>query len=401
MPSQSTIFISYAHDDEPETPRGEEVRWLSFVMKFLRPAATSGGFTMWVDRQMKGGAAWEKEIEEKLRACDIFVLLVSPSSMASTFIIETEIRIVRERQTAGDDLGVYPLLLRPTPKAGLERVRDFNLRPKDAKPFSAYSLNDREQHMSEAADEIAVIAAAIAERKGPAAPSEPKAQAPPFVHISGLPETGYEQLVGRDAELKRLDEAWSDERTNVLSLVAEGGAGKSALVNEWLSRLQADSYRGGDCVLGWSFYSQGLKERATSADKFLNWALAKLKATVATTSASAKGEAIAEALMTRRALLVLDGVEPLQHGPGPQTGQLKDQGLRSLLRRFAAVPPRTAHSLIALTSRLAVADIQRFRTGAAAGRRCRTAVERGGRQTAARQWRLGRGPRVEGGFTRF
>ena len=69
--------------------------------------------------------------------------------------------------------------------------------------------------------------------------------------------------------------------------------------------------------------------------------------------------------MARRALLVLDGVEPLQHGPGPQTGQLKDQGLRALLRRFAAAPPRAVHSLIVLTSRLAVADIQRFRNGAA------------------------------------
>ncbi len=129
--------------------------------------------------------------------------------------------------------------------------------------------------------------------------------------------------------------------------------------------MQADSYRGADCVLGWSFYSQGSKERATAADEFLNWALAKLGVKLESASASAKGEAIAEALMTRRALLVLDGVEPLQHGPGPQAGQLKDQGLRALLRRFAAAPPRADHSLIVLTSRLAVADIQRFKNGAA------------------------------------
>jgi len=104
-----------------------------------------------------------------------------------------------------------------------------------------------------------------------------QALAPPrLVHITGLPETAYERLVGRDAELKRLDEAWADRKTNILSLVAEGGAGKSALVNEWLMRLQADGYRGADCVLGWSFYSQGSKERATAADEFLNWALAKL-----------------------------------------------------------------------------------------------------------------------------
>ena len=188
---------------------------------------------------------------------------------------------------------------------------------------------------------------------------------PALIDIAGLPETGYERLVGRDAELQRLDEAWSDGATAILSLIAEGGAGKSALVNEWLKRMQAGGYRGADCVLGWSFYSQGSKERATAADAFLDWALAKLDLKVETTSASAKGEAIAAALMARRVLLVLDGVEPLQHGPGPQAGELKDQGLRALLRHFAAAPPRADHSLIVLTSRVAVADIRRFKDGAA------------------------------------
>ena len=45
-----------------------------------------------------------------------------------------------------------------------------------------------------------------------------------------------------------------------------------------------------------------------------------------TTSATAKGEAIAEAMTKRRVLLVLDGVEPLQHGLDRQQGQLKDAG---------------------------------------------------------------------------
>ena len=91
-------------------------------------------------------------------------------------------------------------------------------------------------------------------------------------------------------------------------------------------------------MLGWSFYSQGSKERATSANEFLNWALAKLAVKVESTSASAKGEAIAEALFARRALILLDGVEPSQYGPGPQSGQLKDQGRG---RSCAASPPRS------------------------------------------------------------
>jgi hypothetical protein len=65
-------------------------------------------------------------------------------------------------------------------------------------------------------------------------------------------------------------------------------------------------------------------------------------------------------------LLVLDGVEPLQHGPGAQVGQLKDQGLRALLRRFAATSPAEAHGLVVLTSRLKVADIGGWEDGAAA-----------------------------------
>jgi hypothetical protein len=319
--AKPVIFISYAHADEPENPGDGEVKWLSFVRRFLQPAVKGGIFDLWVDRHMTGGAAWEQEIEDKLRACDIFILLVSAYSMASDFIVDREIAVIRERQAKGDDVHFYPLLLTPTPEVGLQKVADKNLRPRDAKPFSSYSpAHDRQQHMSDAANEIAKLAERIAAKKTAAQPSVPRPQLP-FVHITGLPETAYERLVGRDDELKRLDDAWADRNTNILSLIAEGGAGKSALVNEWLKRMRAANYRGADAVLGWSFYSQGTKERATSAEVFLNWALDKLGIKLETTSATPKGETIAEALARRRVLLVLDGVEPLQHGLDKQQGE--------------------------------------------------------------------------------
>jgi AAA ATPase domain/TIR domain len=366
------IFISYSHKDEAERPRDGEVQWLSFVRTYLQPAVKHGVFNLWVDRHMTGCEDWDPEIERKLRACDIFILLVSAHAMASDYIIDKEIAIIRERQARGEPVHFYPLLLTPTPQAGLQKVKDKNLRPRDGKPFSGYSAHDRAQHMTNAANEIAVIAEQIAKQKSAAQQTSAQSATPspsparlPFVHITGLPETGYERLVGRDAELKRLDEAWADRNTNILSLVAEGGAGKSALVNEWLKRMQADHYRGAEAVLGWSFYSQGSKERATSAEPFLNWALDKLRIEIETTSATAKGEAIAEALARRRVLLVLDGCEPLQHGLGMQQGELKDRGLRALLRRFAAMPPAETHGLVVVTSRQAVRDIARWRDGAA------------------------------------
>src|SRR5262249_40883683 len=151
-----------------------------------------------------------------------------------------------------------------------------------------------------------------------------------------------------------LNGAWIDNKTNIISLIAWGGTGKSALVNEWLKRLRDESYRGAEIVLGWSFYDQGTKERTSSADEFLNWALEKLNVRVETTSVISKGEALAEELAKRRVLLVLDGVEPLQHGLGGQEGLLKDQGLRIFLRRFAAMPPTNTHGLVVSSSRLEI-----------------------------------------------
>ena len=403
MPSDSTrplVFISYAHKDEPDPPEdlaAGKIRWLSFVMDFLRPGVEGRRYEVWIDEVMPIGADWNPEIEAKLLACDIFVLLVSTRSTGSNYVRNKELPIIRARQQSDEGVHFCPLLIDWTPDAGLELVKDKNIRPPNGQPLSSLSPSERSRQMTQVANEIAGLAKAIEEKKAAAAaekapgmglegilaplarqpsglrnfeieglaPIRTEPAHPAVLAIAGLPETGYERLVGRGKELKRLDEAWSDGQTAILSLIAEGGAGKSALVNEWLKRLRADFYRGADCVLGWSFYSQGSKERATAADEFLNWALDQLGVKLETTSASAKGEAIAEALAARRVLLVLDGVEPLQHGPGPQAGQLKDQGLRALLRRFAAAPPRADHSLIVLTSRVAVADIRRFRDDSA------------------------------------
>lgn len=381
------IFISYSHKDEPDYPRAGEVKWRSFVQEYLQPAVKFGIVDIWVDQHLHGGDDLDPEIERKLHACDILILLVSTHSMASNYIVDKEIAITRERQAKGEDVRFYPVLLTPTPKIALKTLKGNLIRPPDGKPLSSFPYEERIAVMTSIADEVGELAGQIAEKK------RGSAVTPPLIRLGSielkgedrltvgaevlqptrsvevdtvhLPETPYERLVGRDEELKRLDEAWASPSINLFSLVAEGGAGKSTLVNEWLGRMQAENYHGADAILGWSFYSHGSKERATSADQFLNWALEKLGIKLDTTSASAKGEEIVETLAKRRVLLLLDGVEPLQHGPGPQTGQLKDLGLRALLRRFAALPPSEPHRLIVITSRLAIVDIARWKDTAA------------------------------------
>src|SRR5271163_3174385 len=116
MPRKPILFISYSHLDEPEDPGEGEVRWLSFVVGHLRPAKKHGAVEIWLDRLMEGGADWSQEIERKLRACDVFILLVSNNAMASSYIVDKEIAVVRERQANGEAVRFYPLVLTPTTK---------------------------------------------------------------------------------------------------------------------------------------------------------------------------------------------------------------------------------------------------------------------------------------------
>jgi hypothetical protein len=147
--TEPVIFISYAHEDD---------EWLSFVQGFLGPGVKAGLFRVWTDRLIKGGADWNPEIEKYLRACHIFILLVSTYSMGSDFIVDREIAIIRERQAKGEPVHFYPLHVTPTPDAGLERVNDKNLRPSREKSFLGCGACERLVFMKEAADEIAGIA---------------------------------------------------------------------------------------------------------------------------------------------------------------------------------------------------------------------------------------------------
>ena len=130
---------------------------------------------------------------------------------------------------------------------------------------------------------------------------------PEKIEISRLPVTGAE-LFGRQKELELLDEAWASDDTNVVSLVAWGGVGKSTLVNKWLERMAGDNYRGARRVYAWSFYSQGTGERVTSADLFINNALLWFGDTDPTAGSPwDKGERLARLAQNEKTLLLLDG----------------------------------------------------------------------------------------------
>ncbi len=177
------------------------------------------------------------------------------------------------------------------------------------------------------------------------------------ISLAKLPSTSPD-LFGRKRVLKELDEAWENPKINIVSLVAWGGVGKTALVNKWLSSLGED-FRGAERVYGWSFYSQGAAEgRQVSADQFIAAALEWFGDPDPTAGSPwDKGERLAELIKRQRTLLILDGLEPLQNPPPVETGKIKDPGLTSLLRELGRQNP----GLVVISTRLAVDDLKDFK----------------------------------------
>ena len=176
------------------------------------------------------------------------------------------------------------------------------------------------------------------------------------------------ELIGREAELKLLHDSWTtclqvpaSPHPRVLLFVALGGEGKTSLVAKWAADLAAQDWPGCDAVFAWSFYSQGTREQmAVSSDLFLAEALTFFGDAAMAGSAQGafeKGKRLAQLVGERRALLLLDGLEPLQYAPtSPTPGELKDQGLSALLKGLAAA----SHGLCVVTTRYALPDLRAF-----------------------------------------
>jgi serine/threonine protein kinase/predicted ATPase len=190
-------------------------------------------------------------------------------------------------------------------------------------------------------------ASRIGTRKPPTRP------VPKKISIARLPVTGSD-VFGREEDIAFLDGAWVNKDVNVVTIVAWAGVGKSTLVNHWLRRMTADGYRSAELVFGWSFYRQGTSSDTSSADEFMDTALAWFDDPDPRIGTPwGKGERLARLVAQRRTLMVLDGLEPLQNPPGPQEGRLREPSLQALLRELAAFNP----GLCVITTRLSVTDI--------------------------------------------
>jgi len=195
----------------------------------------------------------------------------------------------------------------------------------------------------------------------PAAPAPKPPESPPKTDYNRIPIPSSD-LIGREKELELLDNAFSDPKKYVISIIAGGGVGKSALTYSWLDRIKPD-YGGAKMIFGWSFYSQGSHDTQNSsapffqeAFRFFNYDKQLPKDEVE------KGRELAKCLKEKPSLLILDGMEPLQHPVKVLNGEIRDTALKELLRcvRLYGLSDK---SLVVISSRQPIVEFEQWKQG--------------------------------------
>ncbi len=260
------VFISYSHDSEAHR---ERVLGLSERLR-------ADGIETRLDQYVEGTPAegWPRWMQGRLDEAD-FVLVVCTETYYRRFrgreepgkgkgvdwegaLITQELYHAKSRSTkfvpvlfAGDDEPFIPEPLRGgtwyplTSEAGYGALQDVLLGQAGVEPGEVVEARTRPRRRGTplAFDEAQRIA-----------PSKLK-------HAAAT-------LFGREEELARLDAAWDNPSTHVVTLVAWGGVGKTSLVARWAAGLAGRDFDGAD-YFDWSFYSQGTVDhlRASGATR--------------------------------------------------------------------------------------------------------------------------------------
>ena len=345
MAEKPSVFISYSHLDR---------EWKDRFVRHLNVSVKQDHFVQWNDEQIGAGEGWYAKISAAMDTANVGVFLISADFLGSDFILREEVtRLIERRKSEG--LHIVPVYLRKCDWEAVGWLAQMQMRPAGDRPVVRGENHVIDDEFADIAKEIRLLLEKTAserseKRKGALLTSTPD--------LTRLPQVG-EHLFGRERELDLLDGAWADEETNIISLVAWGGVGKSALVKHWLGQMVREKFRGAAKVYGWSFFSQGAREGEASADDFFDKALRWFgEPHPETFQQTERARRLAELIQAERALLILDGLEPLQHPPGPQEGQLKDQAIAELFRLLAWENP----GLVAITTRLVVDDIRDLRS---------------------------------------
>lgn len=95
-------FLSYAHDDASE---------FRAFRTHLAALKRGFGLALWTDHRITAGTQWESAIAEAIAKAQVFVLLLSPSFIASDYVFEKELPAIIDRRKSAAAL-VLPVLVK-------------------------------------------------------------------------------------------------------------------------------------------------------------------------------------------------------------------------------------------------------------------------------------------------
>ena len=96
----------------------------------------AGKIETWHDRKLLAGSTIDREIDEQLKGCELFLALISPDFLASDYCYSREMEVALERHHAGETR-VVPIIAEPcdwrsTPLGEIKAV------PKDGEPIAKW-----------------------------------------------------------------------------------------------------------------------------------------------------------------------------------------------------------------------------------------------------------------------
>ena len=339
--AEPTVFISYSHKDE---------RWKDKLLPHFKQLEKLGALRVWDDRQIRVGDNWYGRIQQVLNETRFAVCLISADFLSSDFCMDEEIPFLLQKRRKGG-LEILPVLVRKCLWDKHLWLRSLQMLPRDGKNVQTDFADDPDPVFTEVAERVwEALQPGYVPPTPPARPGTP----PEKEEISRLPETGS-LLFGRQEEIALLDASWKNTSHGVIVFRAWGGVGKSTLMRVWCEAMREENYRGAERVFAWSFYSQGTGERVTSADLFIDTALRWFGDPDPTQGSPwEKGERLAELVRSRRTLLLLDGLEPLQSGSDFDRGTITDPALQTLMQELGR---NGGPGLCVVTTREPVADL--------------------------------------------
>lgn len=142
-----SVFISYSREDENEKDQ---------LVTHLKVLEHVGLIEIWSDDRIAPGASWEQEIRRALDRATACVILVSANSLASDFIMNTELPTILDRRRRSG-VAVVPVIAKPCAWQSVGWLRELNVLPRGATPIWGETTRRPDAVLALVAEELATL----------------------------------------------------------------------------------------------------------------------------------------------------------------------------------------------------------------------------------------------------